>query len=129
MKKGRESMASLKTTRAVFEDDHEYPIEFCCYLEPHDNNHFLLRVYLLFVVRLNLFRVSLQLNQSNDIEKYCNLISEDRKPHQINSTCLHNHSSLLQGKGDYQGFHRSNSFSNVPSTLETSIAVYEHVTT
>jgi len=126
LKKVRESMASFEAARAALEDDHDRPIEFHHYSEPHDDNRFPPRSYLLLVVRLNLSRVSLRLNQSDDAEKYCDLISEDSKPHRRNSNRLRNNSSLLQGGGGHRGFRRSNSFSAASSALETSIAAYEH---
>ncbi|KAL7543175.1 hypothetical protein ACHAXR_013503 [Thalassiosira sp. AJA248-18] len=89
--------------------------------EPHDDNRFPPRNYLLLVVRLNLSRVSLILNKQEDAAEYCNSIAKDSRPHVRRSSSRH---SFMQPHGSL--FRRSNSFSAASTALHTAIAAYEH---
>ena len=104
LKKVQESRDSFEVARSALEDDGgDRPIESHYHSQPHDNSRFPPWAYLLLVVRLNLSRVSLRLNQPNDAEKYGALISEDNKLHRRNSTRLRNVSSSQQKSGIYCG--------------------------
>lgn len=128
LKKVRESMTSFEAARAALQEtnDNERPIHFDHHNEPHDDCRFPPQAYLLLIARLNLSRASLRLDQPDEAQKYCDLISEDNKPHRRNSARLRSNVSLLQQRGSHRGFHRSDSFSAASSSLETSIAAYEH---
>ena len=129
LKKVREAMVSFEAAKAALagaETSHEDQIDFDFSsqsesIEPHDDNRFPQRNYLLLVVRLNLSRTSLTMNKPDEAAKYCKLINEDNKPHRRNIS-----RRSLYGPGYHRGFRRSNSFSAASSALETAIAAYDH---
>mmetsp|Transcript_24619 Transcript_24619/g.53068 ORF Transcript_24619/g.53068 Transcript_24619/m.53068 type:complete len:1236 (+) Transcript_24619:189-3896(+) len=130
LNKVRDSMVSFEAAKAALENNLA-PVDFdlnssakedCNHIEsePHDDNRFPPRDYLLLVVRLNLSRVSLRLAKPDEAANFRQLIFEDDKPHRRNNSRLFRHQS------HHGSLRRSNSFSAASSALETAIAAYGH---
>ena len=148
LKRVRESMASFEMARdALLENNNEEPgndpylgtVDFDDdeedvddyynnpggsqqqHPQPHDDNRFPPKSYLLLVIRLNLSQVSLRLNKLDEATDFSKLIAEDNKPHRRQSSrrsLLHQHTG--------HSFRRSSSFSATTSALQTAVAAYEH---
>jgi len=89
-------------------------------MHPHDDNRFPPRTYLLLVLRLNLSRVSLRVNNPDGAEELCKLIAQEASSSSLQRKCFRN----LPPRNF--GFHRSNSFSITSSALATASAAYQH---
>jgi tetratricopeptide (TPR) repeat protein len=89
---------------------------------PHDDNRSPSNEYLLLVVRASLSRISLRLNDPDNAEKICKLISDETKPHKKNNSRILRATS--HGFGG--GFARSDSFSGTTSAVNSAAIAYQH---
>ncbi|KAL7468392.1 hypothetical protein ACHAXS_008609 [Conticribra weissflogii] len=136
LNKVRDGMASLESAKVALEnwsEGSESTFESLADLDmddrdvnehdeshPHDDNRFPPRAYLLLVLRLNLSRVSLRVNNPNGAEELCKLIAQEAS----SSNQRRKSSRNLPPRNI--GFHRSNSFSITSSALAAASAAYQH---
>ncbi|KAL7480974.1 hypothetical protein ACHAW6_006650 [Cyclotella cf. meneghiniana] len=107
--------------RKNLESDVEPPIKHNEH-HPHDDNRSPSNEYLLLVVRTSMSRISLRLNDPDNAEKICKLISDESKPHKKNNSRLLRTTS--HGFGG--GFARSDSFSGTTSAVNSGAIAYQH---